>query len=92
MFTQRELNTKVRKIRKMQHQLEQMQQQLDELKDELKEAMDADGVTELQGPDWKCTYSTINSTRFDTKGFKATLPDLYRQYSIPTSCRRFIVA
>ena len=92
MFTQKELNTKVRKIRKMQHQLEEMQKQLDEMKDELKDAMDAEGVTQLTGPDWKATYSTINSTRFDTKGFKLCHGDLYQQFSIPTTCRRFVVA
>jgi len=41
---------------------------------------------------FKLRYKTVVSSRFDSKAFKATHEELYKQYSKPTECRRFSVA
>lgn len=39
----------------------------------------------------KATYKPVASTRFDTASFKKQYPDLFQQYSHPTSYYRFTV-
>lgn len=40
----------------------------------------------------KATQKTVNSSRFDSTGFKKTYPDLFQQYSHATQYKRFTVA
>lgn len=40
----------------------------------------------------KVTYKLIKSSRFDSGSFKADHAELYKQYTIESSCYRFTVA
>ena len=39
----------------------------------------------------KATYKTIASSRFDSSGFKKEYPELFTEYSTPTTYKRFTV-
>ena len=39
----------------------------------------------------KATNKTVVSSRFDSSGFKKVYPDLFTEYSTPTTYRRFTV-
>lgn len=39
----------------------------------------------------KATYKAIASSRFDSSGFRKVYPDLFTEYSTPTTYRRFTV-
>ena len=51
----------------------------------------------LQSPDfcisgfgWKASYKEVTSQRLDSKALKADYADLYKQYSKPSTTRRFL--
>lgn len=39
----------------------------------------------------KATYKAVTSSRFDSSGFRKMYPDLFIEYSTPTTYRRFTV-
>lgn len=39
----------------------------------------------------KATYKAVISSRFDSSGFRKMYPDLFTEYSTPTTYRRFTV-
>lgn len=39
----------------------------------------------------KATYKPVTSSRFDSSGFRKVYPDLFNEYSTPTTYRRFTV-
>lgn len=39
----------------------------------------------------KATYKSVTSSRFDSSGFRKVYPDLFNEYSTPTTYRRFTV-
>ena len=49
---------------------------------------DADTMTEGAA---KATNKTVTSSRFDSTGFKKVYPDLFTEYSTPTTYKRFTV-
>lgn len=70
-----------------------MIEELTALNEELKNKI----VAAMQGKDTlivgctKVSNITVNSTRFDSTGFKKEYPDLFAEYSRETSYKRFCV-
>jgi len=52
-------------------------------------AIDADTLT---GADYKITWKTVTSSRFDSTAFKKAMPELAERFTKSTTSRRFIVA
>lgn len=50
-----------------------------------------DSAVGLAG-EYKVSWRTVHTERFDSKGFKSEHPDLYKQYSKESSYRRFQIA
>ena len=48
------------------------------------------GETVTEGAS-KATYKAVTSSRFDSSGFRKVYPDLFTEYSTPTTYRRFTV-
>lgn len=91
-MTERMIDNRVRKIKELEGQKKALDFQITALKDELKKEMEATGKDELQTQNFLVKWKEIISKSFDSKSFKATLPDLYTQYLVPSSCRRFTIA
>ena len=52
-------------------------------------AIDADTLT---GADYKITWKTVTSSRFDSTAFKKAMPELAERFTKSTTSRRFTVA
>lgn len=68
-------------------------EELTAMNDELKAAIIAimgDRETVTEGAT-KATYKPVTSSRFDSSGFKKEYPELFTEYSTPTTYKRFTV-
>lgn len=91
MSTQ-ELQAKVQELRELRRFIEELTTEADAITDAIKAQMTSEGVDTLRGDDFKITWREVQSSRFDSKAFKAAMPDLYGQFMKPSTARRFILA
>lgn len=87
-----ELNTTARDLMSVRAMIEELEAEAQALTDKLKAAMVEQGTETLAGDGWKATWKNVNSTRFDSKAFKADYADLYGQYSKQTTTTRFVLS
>lgn len=87
-----ELNTTAQNLMSVRAMIEELQAEAEALTDRLKAAMVEQGTEALQGDGWKATWKNVNSSRFDSKSFKADHADLYSQYSKATTTPRFVLS
>lgn len=87
-----ELNATARDLMSVRQMIEDLQAEAEALTDRLKAAMVDQGTEVLQGDGWKATWKNVNSSRFDSKAFKANHADLYGQYSRQTVSTRFVLS
>ena len=87
-----ELNTTAHDLLSVRAMIEELQAEAEALTDKLKSAMIEQGTETLQGDGWKASWKNVNSSRFDSKAFKAAHADLYSQYSKATVTTRFVLS
>lgn len=92
MLTTNELQKKIRELKELQALIDQAQEEAETIKDQLKEHMTEIKAEEISVDVYKVRYTTVQSTRFDSKAFKNDAPTLYEQYNRPTITRRFVIA
>lgn len=69
--------------------IEELEAMNDSIKTEILAIMgDRETVTEGAA---KATNKSVTSSRFDSTGFKKVYPDLFTEYSTPTTYKRFTV-
>lgn len=88
----KEMNSKIKELRELRRMAEELAAEIETIQDEIKSEMTANNTDSLIGDDWKVTYKTVESSRFDTAAFKKTHTELYEQYTKKTISRRFILA
>jgi predicted phage-related endonuclease len=86
-----EINSVAKDLISVRQMIEELQAEAEALTDKLKGAMVDQGTEVLQGDGWKASWKNVNSSRFDSKRFKADHADLYSQYSKATTSTRFIL-
>ena len=86
-----EINTVAKDLISVRQMIEELQAEAEALTDKLKGAMVDQGTEVLQGDGWKASWKNVNSSRFDSKRFKADHADLYSQYSKATTSTRFVL-
>ncbi len=91
-MSKNEVGNQVRELRELRRMKEELEAQIESLSDSIKAVMTAENLDEISGTDWKATWKNVQSTRFDSKAFKADNPGLYSQYATTTITRRFSVA
>ena len=87
-----EMNTSVKELRELKRMAEELAAEIATVEDSIKAEMTARGVDTLAGDDWKITWRTVASTRFDSTAFKKVNPDLYSVFAKTTETRRFVIA
>ena len=87
-----ELNSVAKDLISVRQMIDELQAEAEAFTDKLKAAMVEQGTEALQGDGWKATWRNINSSRFDSKSFKADHADLYSQYSKATTTTRFVLS
>ena len=85
-----ELTAKVRELKGLQALIEEAEAEAEALKDQIKAAMG--DSEELRAGDYKVTYKTVKTARFDSKSLKAELPEIAARYTVETEYRRFAIA
>ena len=87
-----ELNSTAHDLMSVRAMIAELEAEAEALADKLKGAMIEQGTEVLQGDGWKATWKNVNSSRFDSKRFKADHADLYGQYSKPSVSTRFTLS
>lgn len=86
----KEVERKVKELRKLQAMIEEAQQEAEGIKDELKALMG--DTEELRAGEYKVTYKFVKSERLDTTALKVTMPEIAARFTKTTLARRFCVA
>lgn len=89
-MTERQIINRVKKIKALEAQKKALEEQIDSLKAEIQEEMKDQEV--LAAGDYTIHWTTATSNRLDSKGLKATFPDIYKQFTKQTASRRFQIA
>ena len=87
-----ELNTTAKDLLSIRSMIAELEAEAEALTDKIKQAMTERGEETLTGDGWKASWKNVNSSRFDSKSFKADRPDLYEQYSKATTTTRFTIS
>lgn len=87
-----ELNAIAKDLLSVRAMIAELEAEAEALTDKIKSTMIERGEETLQGDGWKASWKNVNSSRFDSKAFKADHADLYAQYSKPTVTTRFTVS
>ena len=84
-----EIQTKARELKELKLMQEELATEISAIEDALKAAMGEQ--EELVCGEYKLTYQTVTSSRFDSTRFKKEHADLAAAYTKSTSYRRFSV-
>ena len=87
-----ELTAKVNDLRELRRMADELAAEIESVQDAIKEHMTAAGVDQITGTDYKITWKTISSSRFDTTAFKKENPEIAAAYTKITTSRRFVIS
>ncbi len=87
-----EINSKVKELRELRRMADEIAAEIDSIQDIIKKEMTARNVEEISGDDYKVTWKTIVSKRFDSAAFRSTHSELYNQYTKESISKRFMLA
>ena len=90
-MSNREIEAKAARLKTLKNQQEAMQQEIDQLEEDLKAQMQRLNCDEITAGPFRILWKMVNSSRFDSRRFKAENGGLYQLYTIPTSYRKFSV-
>lgn len=87
-----ELTAKVNDLRELRRMADEIANEIESVQDAIKEHMTAAGVETIAGTDYKISWKTISSNRFDTAAFKKENPEIAAAYTKTTTSRRFVIS
>lgn len=85
-----ELTEKIRELKSLQALIQEAEQEAEAIKDVIKAHMGTE--EELRAGEYKVTWKSVQSSRFDSTALKKTLPDTYAAFVKQTESRRFCIA
>ena len=91
-MTERMLQNRVRKLKALEEQQKELESQIEALKAEIKADMEEKGLEQQKAGDFLIRWTTVLSSRFDSKAFQKEHESLYSQYLKQTASRRFSIA
>ena len=88
-----EMLKKIELLNEYEALLEELKAEADEIKNEIKAEMEANGLEEMQVDQYIVRFTSVLSSRFDTKRFKETFgEEMYNAFTKQVSSRRFSIA
>ena len=88
-----EITGKIEELKELEELIEEAKAQAETIKDELKTLMDNKGVEELNAGRFILRYTSVLSSRFDTKRFKEKFgEDVYKAFTKEVASRRFSIS
>lgn len=88
-----EVISKIQALKEWETMQEEAAAMVETLKDEIKQHMDSLGVETLEAGQYIARFTTVQSSRFDTKRFKDELgEDVYKRFTREVVSRRFSIS
>ena len=88
-----EIEKKVTELRELEAFIAEINEQAEAIRDSIKAEMTARGIEELEAGQYIVRWTSVLSTRFDTKRFKEKFgEELYKAYTKEVASRRFSIA
>lgn len=88
-----EIVSKIEALKEWEALAEEAAAEIEALKDSIKREMDVRGVEQIEAGQYIARFTTVQSSRFDTKRFKQELGEqLYKSYCKETISRRFSIS
>ncbi len=91
-MTERELHRTAKDLLEVRHMIRELEAEDEALTDQIKAEITERGTETLYGDGWQASWKNVQSSRFDSKSFKAAHADLYDQYSRETTTTRFLIS
>ena len=87
-----EVEAKAAELMEIRNQIAELEAMKTALEDVLKMAMADAGTETMNAGQYKLSWKTITSNRFDSSAFKKANPELAAQYTKETRACRFIIS
>ena len=87
-----EIQSKVNELRELRRMADELAAEIEAAQDAIKAHMTAIDADTLMGADYKITWKSVTSSRFDSTAFKQAMPELAGRFTKSTTSRRFVVA
>lgn len=91
-MTERMIENRIKKLQEIERQQKALEEQAEAIKAELKADLEEKETDELKTKNFLIRWKEIVSNRLDGKALKAALPEIYAQYTRPSTSRRFTIA
>ncbi len=88
---ERAIENRIKKLKALEEQKKELEAQICGLQEEIKKDMEAKGIEEMQDGIFIIRFTSVLSSRFDTKRFKEQYGDLYDQYVKQVVSQRFTI-
>lgn len=89
---ERAIENRIKKLRALEEQKKQLDQEIEAVRTEIQKEMEAKGTEEMKAGIYIVRWTSVLSSRFDTKSFKESFGDLYNQFTKQVNSRRFTVS
>ena len=86
-----DINKAGRDLLEVRRMIKELEAEAEALTDQIKAAMVERSTETLYGDGWSASWKNVQSSRFDSKAFKAQHSDLYQAFSKPTTTCRFLL-
>ena len=88
-----ELQTNVENLVELENAIEAMKAEAEEIRNAIKNEMEVRGVDEMEVGNRVVRYTSVLSTRFDTRTFKLKMgEELYKAFTKEVASKRFSIA
>ena len=87
-----EIQSKVNELRELRRMADELAAEIEAAQDAIKVHMTEIDADTLTGVDYKITWKSVTSSRFDSTAFKKAMPELAERFTRSTTSRRFVVA
>ena len=91
-MTNIELKEMLKEAKELRRMAEEIAAEITAIEDGIKAEMTERGTEELVIGEYKVTWKTVQSSRFDTSAIKKAMPELVEQFTKTSSTRRFCLA
>lgn len=91
-MSERMIVNRVKKLKALEAQQKEIEAQIEALKDEIKADMQERGVEQQVAGDFLIRWTTVVSSRFDSKAFQKEHAAMYSRYLKQTESHRFSIA
>ena len=87
-----EIQSKVNELRELRRMADELAAEIEAAQDAIKAHMTAIDADTLTGIDYKITWKSVTSSRFDSTAFKKAMSEIAERFTKSITSRRFVVA